>query len=209
MVENEQEIEAKFMVRDRQAVHSKLEALGALLESPRVHEVNLRFDTPTGELAAGRKVLRLRQDANAVMTFKGPAQTGQEVSVRQEIEFVVSDFSAARHLLEALGYRVAVMYEKYRTTYHLHNLVVVVDEMPYGDFVEIEGRSAREIHAAANQIGLRWDTRSSLSYLALFEQARLAHNLPESDLSFSALHGIQVSPADLGLRYADEEAPAA
>ena len=209
MVENEQEIEAKFMVRDRQAVQRKLEALGGVLESPRVHEVNLRFDTAAGELAGGRKVLRLRQDSNAVLTFKGPAQTGQEVSVRQEIEFEVSDFAAARRLLEALGYHVAVMYEKYRTTYHLRHLVVVLDEMPYGDFVEIEGRSAREIHAAANQIGLRWETRSALSYLALFEEARLAHTLPESDLSFEALRGIPVSPADLGLRYADEQAPAA
>ena len=34
MVENEQEIEAKFMVRDRQAVQRKLEALGALLGKP-------------------------------------------------------------------------------------------------------------------------------------------------------------------------------
>jgi adenylate cyclase class 2 len=205
MVENEQEIEAKFMVRDRQAVQRKIEALGGVLESPRVHETNLRFDTPTGELAAGRRVLRLRQDANAIMTFKGPSQTGQEVSVRQEIEIEVGDFNAARRLLEALGYRVAVMYEKYRTTYHLRHLVVVLDEMPYGDFVEIEGRSAREIHAAANQIGLRWETRSALSYLALFEQVRLAHNLPESDLSFAALRGLKVVPGDVGLSYADDE----
>jgi len=206
MVENEQEIEAKFMVRDLQAVQRKLEALGGQLESPRVHEINLRFDTPAGELAAGRRVLRLRQDSRAVMTFKGPSQTGQEVSVRQEIEFEVGDFATARRLLEALGYRVAVMYEKYRTTYHLRELVVVLDEMPYGSFVEIEGRSAREIHAAANQIGLRWETRSALSYLALFEQARLAHNLPESDLSFEVLKSIRVAPGDLGLNYADDGA---
>ncbi len=209
MVENEQEIEAKFMVRDRQAVERKLEALGARLESPRVHETNLRFDIGVGELAAGRRVLRLRQDASAYMTYKGPSQTGQEVSVRQEIEFEVGDFAAARRLLEALGYRVVVMYEKFRTTYHLRHLVVVVDEMPYGDFVEIEGRSAREIHAAANQIGLRWETRSALSYLALFEQVRLAHNLPESDLSFNAVQGVKVTPSDLGLNYADEEPAAA
>jgi adenylate cyclase class 2 len=209
MVENEQEIEAKFMVHDRQAVQRKLEALGGRQESPRVHEINLRFDTPSGELAAGRRVLRLRQDSRAVMTFKGPSQTGQEVSVRQEIEFEVGDFAAARRLLEALGYRVAVMYEKYRTTYHLRHLVVVLDEMPYGDFVEIEGRSAPDIHAAANQIGLRWETRSALSYLALFEQVRLAHNLPESDLSFTALKGLRITPDDLGLQYADGEPPAA
>jgi adenylate cyclase class 2 len=204
MTTNEQEIEAKFMLRDREAARRKLDALGARLESPRVHEVNLRFDNARGELAGGRKVLRLRQDAGAVMTFKGPAEAGQEVSVRQEIEFTVSDFGAARRLLEALGYSVVVMYEKFRTTYHLRTLTVVLDELPYGDFIEIEGPSARVIHAAANQIGLRWEARSALSYLALFEVARTAHNLPPSDLSFEAFTGVSVTPQDMGLAYADE-----
>jgi adenylate cyclase class 2 len=194
MTTNEQEIEAKFMLRDREAARRKLEALGARLESPRVHEVNLRFDNARGE----------RQDAGAVMTFKGPAEAGQEVSVRQEIEFTVSDFGAARRLLEALGYSVVVMYEKFRTTYHLRTLTVVLDELPYGDFIEIEGPSARVIHAAANQIGLRWEARSALSYLALFEVARTAHNLPPSDLSFEAFTGVSVTPQDMGLAYADE-----
>ena len=46
----------------------------------------------------------------------------------------MGDFEAARRLLEALGYRLTVMYEKYRTTYHLRHLIVVLDEMPYGEF---------------------------------------------------------------------------
>ena len=90
----------------------------------------------------------------------------------------MGNFEAARRLLEALGYRLTVMYEKYRTTYHLRHLIVVLDEMPYGNFVEIEGSSARAIHAAANQIGLRWEARSEMSYLALFEHLRAVRGLP-------------------------------
>ncbi len=204
MAQADQEIEAKFMVRSRQAVQARLEALGAELAAPRVLEINLRFDTPAFELSAERKVLRLRHDSRAVMTFKGPARLGEEVSIRQEIEFEVSDFAAARRLLEALGYRVVVMYEKYRATYHLRGAVVVLDEMPYGDFVEIEGAGAVEIQTLAAELGLRWEARSALSYLALFEQLRAARGLPPSDLSFEALAGISASPADLGLEYADE-----
>jgi len=191
------------MVRNLDALSSKLEALGARMESPRVLETNLRFDTPSAELSGGRKALRLRKDSRAVMTFKGPAQLGQEVSIRQEIEFEVGDFEAARRLLEALGYRLMVMYEKYRTTYHLRHLIVVLDEMPYGKFVEIEGGSARAIHAAANQIGLRWEARSEMSYLALFDELRSNRGLPASDLSFAALEGVEVTPADLGLEFSD------
>ncbi|GAP08144.1 MAG TPA: class IV adenylate cyclase [Anaerolinea thermolimosa] len=204
MASNEQEIEAKFMVRNLQALQSRLEALGAQLESPRVYEINLRFDNERGELAQARQVLRLRRDHRAVMTFKGPARIGEEVSMRQEIEFEVSNFTAAQHLLEALGYHVVVRYEKYRTTYRLGETVVVLDEMPYGHFVEIEGENADEIRRLAEQLGLRWEARSALSYLALFEEVRRTFGLPPSDLSFRALQGVSVQPDDMGLSYADD-----
>jgi len=32
-----------------------------------------------------------------------------------------------------------MMYEKYRTTFTIGSLEVVLDELPYGNFVEIEG----------------------------------------------------------------------
>ena len=54
-------------------------------------------------------------------------------------KFEVSSFDNAKALLEALGYRVSVMYEKYRTTYDWGGCEVTLDEMPYGDFAEIEG----------------------------------------------------------------------
>lgn len=203
MAKNEQEIEAKFMLRAASAVRAKLEQLGARLESPRVHEVNLRFDTPSGALTQAGKALRLRRDEQVRMTFKGPAAPEAEVSTRQEIEFAVSDLDAARHLLEALGYRVMVMYEKYRTTYRLGQATVVLDEMPYGSFMEVEGADPGEIRQVAERLGLRWEARSNLSYLALFEQLRASRGLPKSDLSFEALAGMRFTPQDLGLEYAD------
>jgi adenylate cyclase class 2 len=168
----EQEVEAKFPVRSLETVRKRLEQAGAVLEAPRVHEVNLRFDTPEGTLTRERRVLRLRRDSRAVLTYKGAAQPGQEVSVRQEIEVEVSDFEAARRLLEALGYRVSTMYEKYRTTYRLMDAHVVLDEMPFGNFVEIEGENAEKIHAIASVLGLRWEARVAESYLGLFERVR-------------------------------------
>lgn len=44
------------------------------------------------------------------------------------------------NLLQELGYVVSEVYEKYRTTYKLNVLQITLDEMPYGMFVEIEGR---------------------------------------------------------------------
>jgi adenylate cyclase class 2 len=198
----ELEVEAKFLVRDLPALEARLVALGAALTGERVLESNLRFDTPARELSAGSRALRLRMDRVARLTYKGPARAGAEVNERQEIEFTVSDFGAARRLLKALGFEVSAMYEKYRTTYRLRELEIVLDELPYGYFVEIEGPGAGAIRRAADELGLRWETRSELSYLALFERLR-ANGLKAIGLSFEELGGVPIKPAALGLDYAD------
>ncbi len=199
---NEQEIEVKFMVRDLSVIAGRLKALGGRVSSERVRETNLRFDTPEGALTRARQVLRLRQDASAVLTFKGPAAPDASVSMRQEIEFKVSDFEAARHFLEALGYQVAIIYEKFRTMYELHDLVVTLDEMPFGSFVEIEGPHAEAIRRAAADLNLDWEARSVASYLALFNQLRESRGLDARNLTFEELKGVKASPQDLGMRYA-------
>jgi len=203
MSKTEQEIEVKFPLRDLPALAGRLEALGARLVVPRVRETNLRFDTPDRALTAARRVLRLRQDNNAVMTYKGPAALGEEVSDRQEIEFQVSDFTAAQHLLEALGYEVLIMYEKYRASYALADLVITLDEMPFGCFAEIEGPDAASIRSAAAALGLDWDARSTASYLGLFNTLRVERGVSAQNLSFAEFEGVLVRIEDMGLRYAD------
>jgi len=109
----DQEIEAKFYLQDLAAFRQRLMAAGARLIQPRVQETNLRFDTPQRDLSQKAQVLRLRQDEAAHLTFKGPGALEGGVLARQEIEFEVSDFAAARRFLEALGYRVYTTYEKF------------------------------------------------------------------------------------------------
>lgn len=204
MTKSEMEIEVKFPVRNLGTLAQRLITHQAIVSAPRVHEINLRFDTPDGSLTRDRRVLRLRQDAGSVMTYKGPAQPGSEVSSRQEIEFQVSDFGAAHRLLEALGYEVSVMYEKYRTTYTLDDLVIVLDEMPFGNFAEIEGPDAESIRDAAAKLGLDWEARTVASYLALFSFLCSTRGLTAQNLSFSEFEGIEIRVSDMGLRYADQ-----
>ena len=200
---DDQEIEVKFLIRDLPRLEALLQAQGGLLESERVFEANLRFDTPTRDLTRAKRVLRLRQDQRARLTYKGPSQGGGEVNSRQEIEFEVGDFSAARRLLKALGYEVSAMYEKYRATYGLGELEVVLDELPYGNFAEIEGPGAGAIKLAADKLGLRWEARITDSYLGLFERYCAGKNLRLVDLSFETFKTITVLPLDLGLEFAD------
>ncbi len=200
----DQELEVKYLIADLPAQRIRLESLGAVCVQPRTFEQNLRFDTPDGRLTHTYQVLRLRQDQRARLTYKGPGEERDGVRLRREIEFEVDDFEAARRFLEALGYRVSVRYEKYRTTYDLGATHITLDELPYGDFLEIEGPTPREIRAVSDELGLRWDARIRESYLALFQRARLAQGWPFTDLVFSHFAQIQAPLAPLGLPFADK-----
>jgi adenylate cyclase class 2 len=197
------ETEIKFYILDAERMRLRLAACGAETVQERQHEINLRFDTADGALARERRVLRLRRDAGVRMTYKGPSQPGTEVTVRQEIEFSVGDFEAARRFLEALGYHISVMYEKHRATYRLDGLEVTLDELPYGCFIEIEGPDAASLHKAAGRLEVDWSARVVESYLALFDRVREALALPVLHLTFESFEGVQVRPSDLGVRPAD------
>ena len=200
---DQRELEVKFYVRDLQRIERRLQELKARLSQARTHELNLRFDTPQGDLRRAMQVLRLRQDTAARLTYKGPSFAQEGVRIRQEIEFVVSDFHAARSFLQALGYQVSMIYEKYRTVYDLGAVHVTLDELPYGKFVEIEGPDPASIQAVNSSLGLEWEARAPESYTILFERLRLALNLGFRDLIFENFQDLHVTASDLEVRPAD------
>jgi adenylate cyclase class 2 len=199
----QQELEVKLYLTNLPVFQKRLEVSGGRLLEPRLHEINLRYDTPDGELTRSLQVLRLRQDTAARLTYKGPGETLDGVHARREIEITVNDYKAAHALLEALGYEASLMYEKFRTTYELDDLQVTLDEMPFGNFTEIEGLNPERIHAAAEKLGVDWEARIVESYTSLFDRLRGVLGLTFRDLSFENFSELHVSPADLGVRPAD------
>ncbi len=201
---NGQEIEAKFHVQNLRKIELRLLELKAQLIQPRVHEVNLRFDRSDGELRNSFRVLRLRQDDIARFTFKGPSveETGGILS-RQEIEFEVGDFDSAKQFLEAIGFQVVVFYEKFRTTYELNNTHIMLDELPYGSFIEIEGENMESIRSIADLLGLNWDAMVKAGYHALFERVAGKYGLDVSKLSFENLEGVTIKTAEMSIVAAD------
>ena len=204
MTDDHQELEVKLYLADMQAFQGRVEAQGAKLVEARLHEVNLRFDTPDESLTRSLQVLRLRQDTAARLTYKGPGATIDGVYARREIEFTVSNYKSAQALLEVLGYRVSLMYEKYRTTYDLDGTHVTLDEMPYGNFTEIEGPDPDRIRFAAQKLDIDWEARIVESYTTLFDRLRDELGFTFRDLSFENFAGMDVPPAALGVRSADE-----
>ena len=203
MSDSGQETEAKFYIRDLERIRSFLQSVNARLVQARVLEKNLRFDLPDGSLRAGRRVLRLRYDTEARLTYKGENKNTRGVLSREEIEFVVGDFEKAKKFLEALGYQQTLYYEKYRTTYELDQTLIMLDELPYGDFVELEGETEETIEVLAGRLNLNWDATIERSYSALFADVQKKLNLSFRDLSFDNFASIKVDATDLGVNVAD------
>jgi len=199
-----QETEAKFYIRNIEGIQTRLQNLKARLIQERVLERNTRFDLPGGGLRAEGRVLRLRQDREARLTYKGPSQLVDGTLSRQEVELTVGDFEKARQFLEGLGYGKLFYYEKYRTVYDVEATHVMLDELPYGNFIEIEGDSPAAIQRSAELLGLNWKTAIGTSYHALFDRVRKNMKLELEDLSFPNFSGIQVLPKHLGVRPADQ-----
>ena len=122
---------------------------------------------------------------------------------RTEIEFTVEDFAKAKQFLEALGYQEFMRYDKYREVYEFNECHVMLDELPYGLFVEVEGKGVDEIRETASRLGLGWEAAVTKSYQALFEVVKSALRLNIQDLSFENFHGVEVKPEHLGALPAD------
>lgn len=202
MQEAPAEVEVKFHIRRLADLARRLDDLGAVCEGTRVLEHNLRFDTPDRRLEGKHQALRLRRDSTTTMTFKGPSSMQDGIRARTEIEIRLDDFSHARMLLEVLGYVVTFEYEKFRTTYALAGTSIMLDELPYGEFMEIEG-DPKALKAVAGQVGLRWEAAIQDSYLGLFEKLRARHNLPFTGLTFGNFASHPAHVRDLGIEPAD------
>lgn len=186
------ETEAKLYVPDLDEVRAKLETLGAHLSAPRVFERNVRYDTLDEKLRAKNGVLRLRQDTRIRLTFKdGERVAGEHGTTRFEAEVEVSDFDVMEVILGKLGYFRFMVYEKYRTTYELHGTEVTLDEMPYGNFVEVEGEDD-SIGRVITALELQDAPQFRNSYVVLFENVRRRLNLDIRDLSFENFAGVDV-----------------
>ena len=191
------EVEVKFLVDDLDEVRRRLLAAGGVAVAPRVYERNVRFDTADERLLARQALLRLRQDSRVRLTYKGLSaqDAASEAKIREEIELTVEEFDRMALIFARLGFGAVQSYEKYRETFHWRDVEVVLDEMPFGNFVELEGATDAELKDAAAALGLDWSRRVLTNYLELMEQARRAFDLPFNDLTFANFAG---RPVDMG-----------
>ena len=194
------EVEVKFWAADLTAVRHALTEAGATLGNARYYERNVIYDTPEKQLRQRDQIIRLRQDQRTRLTFKGPPPAElaveSEVKMREEIEVELSDLGRMELILTRLGFTEQKIYEKYRESWHFAEIEIVLDEMPFGHFVELEG-SESAIKALAHTLGLNWESRLSRSYWSLMDELKQRYNLPFNDITFELFADIACDPQTL------------
>jgi adenylate cyclase, class 2 len=136
------EVEKKYRLTGESRA-SLVERLGEGGATPEGEEFEENTLYAGGQLDAGRQVLRLRRvGSRAVLTFKERGASSTAHKRYREDETSVGDAAAMADILSALGYSPALVYEKRRATWQWRGAEIVLDELPFGLFVEIEGEES-------------------------------------------------------------------
>jgi adenylate cyclase class 2 len=147
------EVEKKYRLTAEQRA-----SLAARLTEAGATERKREFETNT--LYAGNNldpestVLRLRRtELGATLTYKERRSKHSGIKHNREDETSVGDAEALHDIFTALGYTPSLVYEKRRATWDVAGVELVIDELPFGWFAEIEG-TEEEIAAAEAALAL-------------------------------------------------------
>ena len=191
---NHLEIEVKFYLKDLDSMRKQILALGAESEK-RVFETNIRFEDADKTLIKKKSLLRLRKDTKTTLTFKSvPDIKDSEFKILNEIEVEVNDFSLMSLILESLGFHNEQAYEKWRESFTIDGTILCLDTLPYGNFLEIEGKK-ENIKELASRLDLKWNKKIILNYLEIFSIIKRQLDLPFSDITFVNFNNIDIDLA--------------
>jgi adenylate cyclase, class 2 len=148
------EIEKKYRVDKKRhdEVILKLEKLGGRFTKEVFEENYLHRGGVLDERGA---VLRLRKIGDfTVLTYKEKLRSDSDFKHKTEYETVVADVDAMESIIGRLGYKLSVIYEKRRKIWHFKNVEVMMDELPFGLYMEIEG-TVENIAKAEKLLGIQ------------------------------------------------------
>lgn len=133
------EIEKKYRLNEtrREIVLKNLAQIGAEYQGEDFEE-NVLFHG--GVLVEKQAVLRLRRiGERTILTYKERVENEFDVKHYQEYETEIADFDKSVKIFESLGFHRSMVYEKRRETWHFRDVEIVLDELSFGSFMEIEG----------------------------------------------------------------------
>ena len=146
------EIEKKYRLTSsqRRLIEKRMRDM-ALVPGELEHEENTIYRG--GTLERPGCALRLRRvNGRAILTFKQRRPSKSAIKYQEEHEVPIPDAQAMAAILAALNFRPGLVYEKRRTRWQVGKAKVVIDELPFGLFMEIEA-SVKEIKRVEKLLG--------------------------------------------------------
>lgn len=134
------EIEKKYRVslEEKERVKADLKDQDAIFVQEDF-EVNMLYGG--GILEEKKALLRVRKTADkTTLTYKQKVGNLSGIKQHVELETEVVDAEALESIIANLGFAMGMVYEKRRETWKFKDVEIVFDELPFGSFMEIEGR---------------------------------------------------------------------
>jgi adenylate cyclase class 2 len=179
-----EEIEVKIRIDDPDALRRRLLDMGAGAVRERHLEDNVLFDDPDMLITRKGCLLRIRtRPGEGILTFKGQGRVEGGAKVRSEREVRVEDPGTLRAILEGVGLASIYRYQKYRTEFELDGVQIAVDELPFGNFLELEG-PLESIGTVAGRLGFSSESFLSSTYRNLHQEHSDRTGEPMDDLLF-------------------------
>lgn len=133
------EIEKKFTLSNdqRERILADLEEFGAKFVREDFEE-NIIYHSDL--LMQKGAILRVRKIADkTILTYKEPVPNSLAFKQRIEYETEVGNADELEKIIESLGFTKVLVYEKRRNIWHFRDVEIVLDELPFGIYMEIEG----------------------------------------------------------------------
>lgn len=175
------EIELKFKIDDDEKIRKLLKDKKAEFIG-KAFERTIRFDTEDKKLEKEGKFIRTRTGFKDVITFKKKVES-KEFKEREEIELEISDIERMNMILRNIGFSKSLIMEKYREKWNLNNTEIVIDELPMGKFVEIEG-DKDSIKEVAEYLMLDLNQKITVTYWEIWKDFSKENNIDDENIIF-------------------------
>jgi adenylate cyclase, class 2 len=133
------EIEKKYRLPTERLdeIVAALDELGAVFEAEDFEENTIYNGEP---LDRSGGIVRIRRtQRRSVLTYKRRLENQSGTKRQIEYETEIADPEAADLIVRELGLSPGLVYEKKRKIWHRRDVEIVIDHLPFGLFMEIEG----------------------------------------------------------------------
>lgn len=163
---NSMEIEVKAKIDNIEKTRERILASGGIPISRNLIK-DFSLDFKDTRLRKRDCVLRIRvfENGEGIITFKGPRKTSEQYKIREEIEVHVNDGMNAVKIFERVGFRVTFRIDRIREVYELRDekVRVMLDVFPeIGAFIEVEGNKIG-IEKVIKKLGMKREEFTALT----------------------------------------------